>query len=155
MFCLFYLNHILDAPITNSLAFFISLTLQLWTGIDRIISFSFALKMIGMQFFGRPHSGADDTRNLARLACKMIRAGIDLRINSESDQFKISPWLNSIQKKFNLIYGCYYSKIDNVYGTFQVRLILNMISDSNQWMWLFLCLILTFTRCNDNVCQKY
>lgn len=47
--------------------------------------------MIGMQFFGRPHSGADDTRNLARLVCKMIRAGVDLRINSESDQFKISP----------------------------------------------------------------
>lgn len=64
--------------------------LQLWTGIDHIISFSFALKMIGMQFFGRLHSGEDDARNLARLVCKMTRAGIELTINSDSDQFKIS-----------------------------------------------------------------
>lgn len=63
------------------------LFLQLWTGIDRIISFSFALKMVGMQFFGRPHSGADDARNLARLVCKMTRAGIELTINSEIDYF--------------------------------------------------------------------
>lgn len=46
--------------------------------------------MIGMQFFGRLHSGADDARNLARLVCKMTRAGVDLTINSESDYFKIS-----------------------------------------------------------------
>lgn len=40
-----------------------------------------------MQFFGRPHSGADDVRNLARLVCKMTRAGIELTINSEIDHF--------------------------------------------------------------------
>ncbi|XP_031636302.1 ERI1 exoribonuclease 2-like [Contarinia nasturtii] len=61
---------------------------SLWTGIDRVISFQFALKMIGLQFFGRPHSGEDDARNLARLVCKMSRAGIELLINS--DEFKIS-----------------------------------------------------------------
>lgn len=63
---------------------------QLWTGIDRIISFSFAMKMVGMQFFGRPHSGADDARNLARLVCKMTRAGVELAINSEIDEFRIT-----------------------------------------------------------------
>lgn len=46
--------------------------------------------MVGMQFFGRLHSGEDDVRNLARLVCKMTRAGIELAINSESDQLKIS-----------------------------------------------------------------
>lgn len=61
--------------------------IQQWTGIDRIISFSFALKMIGMPFIGRVHSGADDARNIARLVCKMIRAGVDLRINSDKKHF--------------------------------------------------------------------
>lgn len=74
----------------NLVFFFFFASLQLWTGIDRIISFSFALKMVGMQFFGRLHSGADDVRNLARLICKMTRAGVDLAINSEIDHFKIS-----------------------------------------------------------------
>lgn len=43
--------------------------------------------MVGMTFFGRAHSGADDARNLARLVCKMTRAGIELTINSEIDHF--------------------------------------------------------------------
>lgn len=54
--------------------------------------------MVGMQFFGRPHSGADDVRNLARLVCKMTRAGIELTINSEIDHFykktaEIASWV--------------------------------------------------------------
>lgn len=63
--------------------------MQQWTGIDRIISFSFALKMVGMQFMGHPHLGADESRNLARLTCKMIRAGVDLDINSERTNFEV------------------------------------------------------------------
>lgn len=42
--------------------------------------------MIGMIFVGRADEwtrGADDARNLARLVCKMTRAGIQLTINSE------------------------------------------------------------------------
>lgn len=69
---------------------FFELHFQLWTGIDRIISFSFALKMVGIQFIGRPHSGADDSRNLARLVSKMIRAGVELSINSNCDSLNLS-----------------------------------------------------------------
>lgn len=50
--------------------------------------------MVGMQFMGHPHLGADESRNLARLTCKMIRAGVDLDINSERTNFEVISWKN-------------------------------------------------------------
>lgn len=55
---------------------------QMWTGVSRRIPFSMALKLVGIHFIGRPHSGRDDSFNLARLASKMKRAGVPLQITS-------------------------------------------------------------------------
>lgn len=50
--------------------------------MSRRIAFSMALKLVGIQFIGRPHSGIDDSLNLARLVSKMKRAGVRLEITS-------------------------------------------------------------------------
>lgn len=55
--------------------------------------------MIGMPFIGRIHSGADDARNIARLVCKMIRAGVDLRVNSDKKHFDALNWYQNRDKK--------------------------------------------------------
>ncbi|KAJ3336174.1 hypothetical protein HDU93_003489 [Gonapodya sp. JEL0774] len=39
------------------------------------------LKHYGMEFEGRPHSGIDDARNIARVAIRMMRAGINFSEN--------------------------------------------------------------------------
>lgn len=39
------------------------------------------LQILGMQFEGRPHSGIDDTRNIARIAIQLLKDGCELVIN--------------------------------------------------------------------------
>lgn len=66
--------------------------------------------MIGMPFIGRVHSGADDARNIARLVCKMIRAGVDLRINSDKKHFDALNWYTRIEiKGHDETFGCYWN----------------------------------------------
>ncbi|XP_039544017.1 3'-5' exoribonuclease 1 isoform X2 [Pimephales promelas] len=39
------------------------------------------LENLGMQYDGRPHSGLDDSRNIARIAIHMLKDGCQLRVN--------------------------------------------------------------------------
>lgn len=39
------------------------------------------LEKLGMNYDGRPHSGLDDSRNIARIAIHMLRDGCELRVN--------------------------------------------------------------------------
>ncbi|XP_013984976.1 3'-5' exoribonuclease 1 isoform X1 [Salmo salar] len=39
------------------------------------------LEKLGLQYEGRPHSGLDDSRNIARIALRMLQDGCQLRIN--------------------------------------------------------------------------
>ncbi|KAM8808282.1 3'-5' exoribonuclease 1 [Eudromia elegans] len=39
------------------------------------------LEQLGMHYTGRPHSGLDDARNIARIAARMLRDGCELRAN--------------------------------------------------------------------------
>ncbi|XP_069482369.1 3'-5' exoribonuclease 1 isoform X3 [Ambystoma mexicanum] len=39
------------------------------------------LEKLGMSYDGRPHSGLDDSRNIARIAIHMLRDGCELRVN--------------------------------------------------------------------------
>lgn len=39
------------------------------------------LENLGMQYDGRPHSGLDDSRNIARIAIHMLKDGCELRVN--------------------------------------------------------------------------
>ena len=39
------------------------------------------LDTLGMDFVGRPHSGIDDTRNIARIVIQLLKDGCDLAIN--------------------------------------------------------------------------
>ena len=39
------------------------------------------LGVLGMDFVGRPHSGIDDARNIARIAIQLLNDGCDLIIN--------------------------------------------------------------------------
>ena len=39
------------------------------------------LDYLGMKFQGRPHSGIDDTYNIACIAIQLLEDGCDLRIN--------------------------------------------------------------------------
>ncbi|KAJ3612618.1 hypothetical protein NHX12_020886 [Muraenolepis orangiensis] len=39
------------------------------------------LEKLGLQYEGRPHSGLDDSRNIARIALRMLRDGCQLRAN--------------------------------------------------------------------------
>ena len=41
------------------------------------------LEGLGMSFEGRPHSGIDDARNIAKLLVKMVRDGLDPRVNDD------------------------------------------------------------------------
>ena len=42
------------------------------------------LEGLGMTFEGRPHSGIDDARNIARMFVKMLRDGLEPRINDDA-----------------------------------------------------------------------
>ena len=39
------------------------------------------LDILGLTFIGRPHSGIDDARNIARIAIHLLNDGCDLSIN--------------------------------------------------------------------------
>ncbi|XP_051646562.1 3'-5' exoribonuclease 1 [Manacus candei] len=39
------------------------------------------LEKLGMNYDGRPHSGLDDSKNIARIAIRMLQDGCDLRVN--------------------------------------------------------------------------
>ncbi|NXB81112.1 ERI1 exoribonuclease, partial [Donacobius atricapilla] len=39
------------------------------------------LENLGMNYDGRPHSGLDDSKNIARIAIRMLQDGCDLRVN--------------------------------------------------------------------------
>lgn len=39
------------------------------------------LEKLGLQYEGRPHSGLDDSRNIAHIAMRMLQDGCQLRIN--------------------------------------------------------------------------
>eukprot|EP00794_Sanderia_malayensis_P005617 gene5618-6308_t len=43
------------------------------------------LSNLGMSFKGRPHSGIDDARNIARIAIQLIKDGCDLKINESME----------------------------------------------------------------------
>lgn len=39
------------------------------------------LDKLGLKYEGRPHSGLDDSRNIARIALRMLQDGCQLRVN--------------------------------------------------------------------------
>lgn len=39
------------------------------------------LENLGLKYEGRPHSGLDDSRNIARIALRMLQDGCQLRVN--------------------------------------------------------------------------
>lgn len=39
------------------------------------------LEKLGMDYDGRPHSGLDDSKNIARIAIRMLQDGCELRVN--------------------------------------------------------------------------
>lgn len=39
------------------------------------------LENLGMNYDGRPHSGLDDSKNIARIAIRMLQDGCELRVN--------------------------------------------------------------------------
>lgn len=39
------------------------------------------LEQLGLKYEGHPHSGLDDSHNIARIAIKMLKDGCQLRIN--------------------------------------------------------------------------
>ncbi|XP_045142897.1 3'-5' exoribonuclease 1 isoform X2 [Echinops telfairi] len=41
------------------------------------------LEKLGMSYDGRPHSGLDDSRNIARIAVRMLQDGCELRVNEK------------------------------------------------------------------------
>ncbi|KAJ6628236.1 ERI1 exoribonuclease 2 [Pseudolycoriella hygida] len=46
-------------------------------------NFADALRFVGMKFEGREHSGIDDSRNIARLACRMVLDGAPLIVTKD------------------------------------------------------------------------
>lgn len=38
------------------------------------------LEKLGMDYDGRPHSGLDDSKNIARIAVRMLQDGCELRV---------------------------------------------------------------------------
>ncbi|EPY84333.1 hypothetical protein CB1_000483009 [Camelus ferus] len=41
------------------------------------------LEKLGMDYDGRPHSGLDDSKNIARIAVRMLQDGCELRVNEK------------------------------------------------------------------------
>lgn len=50
---------------------------------NRRFGLAAALRRVGIQFVGKPHSGIDDAKNVAVLANKLISNGANLSINSD------------------------------------------------------------------------
>ena len=47
------------------------------------ITLELIIENLGMSFEGRPHSGIDDARNIARILVKMIKDGVDPTVNDD------------------------------------------------------------------------
>lgn len=56
----------------------------------RPLNFNDALAHVGLIFEGREHSGLDDSRNIARLAYKMVRDGATLAITKDLTPFELN-----------------------------------------------------------------
>ena len=48
-----------------------------------ILTLEIILENLGMRFEGRPHSGIDDARNIAKILVKMIHDGLDPKVNDD------------------------------------------------------------------------
>ncbi|NXV59353.1 ERI1 exoribonuclease, partial [Molothrus ater] len=46
-----------------------------------LIKLTITLENLGMSYDGRPHSGLDDSKNIARIAIRMLQDGCALRVN--------------------------------------------------------------------------
>ncbi|XP_077565702.1 3'-5' exoribonuclease 1 [Stigmatopora nigra] len=55
------------------------------------IKLSTMLAKLGLQYEGRPHSGLDDSRNIARVALRMLRDGCRLRVNEQLHGGLLTP----------------------------------------------------------------
>ncbi|XP_057710747.1 3'-5' exoribonuclease 1 [Corythoichthys intestinalis] len=55
------------------------------------IKLSTMLDKLGLQYEGRPHSGLDDSRNIARVALRMLRDGCRLRVNEHLHAGQLLP----------------------------------------------------------------
>ena len=44
------------------------------------------LEGVGLTFEGRPHSGIDDARNIAKVFVQMVRDGLEARINDDASR---------------------------------------------------------------------
>ncbi|XP_056133485.1 3'-5' exoribonuclease 1 [Lampris incognitus] len=49
------------------------------------------LEKLGLKYEGRPHSGLDDSRNIARIALRMLQDGCQLRVNERMHDGKLLP----------------------------------------------------------------
>ena len=52
------------------------------------MTFEELLERLGLSFEGRPHSGIDDARNIAKLLVKMVHDGLEARVNDDSERHK-------------------------------------------------------------------
>lgn len=43
------------------------------------------LQMLGLTFEGKQHCGLDDSRNVARIVCQLIKDGAEIRVNEKID----------------------------------------------------------------------
>ncbi|KAM4614624.1 3'-5' exoribonuclease 1 isoform 1-T1 [Polymixia lowei] len=49
------------------------------------------LEKLGLKYEGRPHSGLDDSRNIARIALRMLQDGCQLRVNERMHAGQLLP----------------------------------------------------------------
>mmetsp|Transcript_155 Transcript_155/g.582 ORF Transcript_155/g.582 Transcript_155/m.582 type:complete len:127 (+) Transcript_155:557-937(+) len=54
---------------------------------------------VGLRFQGRPHSGLDDARNIARLAVKLFRDGCALVVNDGWGEDRVVPQSRSSDER--------------------------------------------------------
>lgn len=47
------------------------------------------LEKLGLKYEGRPHSGLDDSRNIAKIALRMLQDGCQLRVNERMHAGKL------------------------------------------------------------------
>lgn len=54
------------------------------------------IENLGMSFEGRPHSGIDDARNIAKILVRMVCDGLDPKVNDDiANQRRIAEQRNS------------------------------------------------------------
>ena len=70
----------------------VSLHLRKWYDVRKPGNLENKLALLGLQFEGRPHSGLDDARNIARLALRLFRDGCPLVHNDGwGDKDRLTP----------------------------------------------------------------